>query len=172
VFSEVKLRFPFVSLRNCKKMLPPWLCVLTVLSMQMQLSRAFRSSLITSGMSLSGRIRVFNTDDGIWNIASLSASHTDDQPISDKDNIKGHISRGASLIAPLAATLGISNPATASSSGPIQSQKPGPSTLAGDSLSRYLESLPLGKDAYATLGGGDSPLITCKVLNGMWQVII
>ena len=118
--------------------------------------------------------------------ATGTTTHTDDQPTSDKDNLKGQVARGAcSLIIPLAATLGLSNPLTAYASvsgGPMASsqtnkqplsgppQEEGPSNRKEDALDRYLESLPLGKDAYTTLGGGDSPLITCKVLNGMWQV--
>ena len=122
-------------------------------------------------------------------MAATDTTHTNDQPTSDKDNLKGYVARGASsLIIPLVATLGLSNPlsayasTTSSSSGPMalssqakqqqlsDPQEQGPATRAEDSLDRYLETLPLGKDAYTTLGGGDSPLITCKVLNGMWQV--
>jgi hypothetical protein len=116
-------------------------------------------------------------------MAATVSTHTNDQPTSDKDNLKGYVARGASsLIIPLVATLGLSNPLSAyASNGPMAAssqtkqqqadpQEQGPATRAEDSLDRYLETLPLGKDAYTTLGGGDSPLITCKVLNGMWQV--
>jgi hypothetical protein len=157
----------------------------------LQLSRAFQGYLTASsaGISLrSSRHRGLLPD--VLNSMAMAATgttHTNDQPTSDKDNLKGYVARGASsLIVPLVATLGLSNPlsayaSTTSSSGPSASsqtkqqqlanpQEQGPATRAEDSLDRYLETLPLGKDAYTTLGGGDSPLITCKVLNGMWQV--
>lgn len=168
-----------------------------LLLQQQQLSRAFQSFYPTTTASSlrislrSSRLhRVFLSDVRrsmmTMTAATGTSSHTtDDQPTSDKDHLKGYMARGASsLIIPLAATLGLSNPLTtyaAVSSGPTASssssqtllgpQEEGPATRVGDSLDRYLESLPLGKDAYTTLGGGaSSPLITCKVLNGMWQV--
>lgn len=163
----------------------------SIMLLQLQLSRAFHGGCLTTsstGISsslLSSRNRVRSS---IVMAAAVTGTttHTDDQPTSDKDNLKGQVARGAcSLIIPLAATLGLSNPLTAyaaASSGPMGSsqtnrqqlsgppQEEGPSNRKEDALDRYLESLPLGKDAYTTLGGGDSPLITCKVLNGMWQV--
>lgn len=158
----------------------------------LQLSRAFQGYLITSSAGTSrrsSRHRALLPD--VLNSMAMAATdttHTNDQPTSDKDNLKGYVARGASsLIIPLVATLGLSNPlsayaSTTTSSGPMAAssqtkqqqlagpQEQGPATRAEDSLDRYLETLPLGKDAYTTLGGGDSPLITCKVLNGMWQV--
>jgi hypothetical protein len=167
------------------------LIVIVALSMLLQLSRAFQGYLTASSAGISLRSsshRALLPD--VLNSMAMAATgttHTNDQPTSDKDNLKGYVARGASsLIVPLVATLGLSNPlsayaSTTSSSGPMASsqtkqqhladpQEHGPATRAEDSLDRYLETLPLGKDAYTTLGGGDSPLITCKVLNGMWQV--
>lgn len=82
------------------------------------------------------------------------------------------LSKGSSLILPI---IGLSNFKLRSANA-VDDNNIDTTTVVNnkkeDSLSfdDYVSKLPLGKDAYSSLGTKENKLYFCKLLNGMWQV--